>query len=618
MKRTILLLFLSGVALFARPEATDGWHESQLFAAGLRHADIALMPEGTPKDYALFASLRPTVVAWGEDALPVLDGGKESKVKFTRKREAYRQLGVKWQAANVWMLTATERYLYRHPELLDATCIDLWGGKILPPWLSDAEFKGVKPWWGCTNNPQFQAQLLARMNAGLAAGATMIHLDDHSGTLACATFEGGCFCGHCVRGFREWLERNVDTGELAAGGIPDVAALDYRAWVLNRGYADREAFITAATKGSVPLWDRFLAFQRDAAIAFIRRMQADAAQTTGHPVAFGVNSYNLLPVQLFDAHVVDYFANEVEQFDKEDSVPPVVYRLGEALGRPTFATGTGEDWIKYRQSRATTRVRGWIAEAYAFGQYFMYAWKKWGFSEKTGTLWTEVDPEIFRPMNEFVSQNPDLFNGFENAAAVGLLYDNGSVAAGHWGVREASKALLDAGVPYGLVVAGDKLLQKPLRRDQLDHYRVVVVPGDAKHTDSTNRLMAAWEKSDGALITWPDKRDDLRELPGRIEVQGAGRVWALPRVRHDRQRSAAMVLHFLNRDYDATKDIMIEKTGFHVALKPAALGGPSNVRNVRYYKPGAKPRKLKFQQNADGVLHFEVPDLDIWGIAEIK
>lgn len=614
-KRRLLvtaLVWAAKMGVAGTESAGDGWQPSRLISAGLRHSDVALMPEGTPENYELFAPLRPTVVAWGEDALPVLDGGEKAKAEFEQKHDAYRRLGVTRQAANVWMLTATEHYLYQHPELIDAACVDLWGKKILPPWLADADYKGVKPWWGCTNNPRFQDQLMARMRAGLEGGATMIHLDDHSGTFACATFAGGCFCDYCVRGFRAWLEKNVSARELGAVEITDLAGFDYREFLLKRGYADRGDYIAAAAHGKAPLREWYLAFQRDAAIAFIRRMQMAAVEIAGRPVAFGVNSYDLLPVQLFDAHAVDYFANEVEQFEKEDLVPPVVYRLGEALGRPTFATGTGEDWIKYRQARATTRVRGWIAEAYAFGQYFMYAWKKWGFSEKTGTLWTEVDPEVFRPMTAFVSEHPELFDGFENAAAVGLLYDNASAAADRWGVRETSKALLDAGVPYGLVVAGDKLLRKPLTREELDGYRTVLVPPDVRQGDELEHLLTSWEKSGGVVTRWDSAADGL---PGRIIVKAVGRVWALPRVRRDRN---AIAIHFLNRDYDSARDAMIAKTALQVEVTPSELGGLAKVASVRYFEPGAQPRELRFEQNADGRLRFEIPALDIWGIAAIE
>jgi len=616
MKRTALLrLAASVVACTWAAEADAGWEDSQLLKEGLRHSDIALMPEGTPDDYGLFTPLRPTVVAWGEEGLPALDGGGTARARLAEKNAAYRKLGVRLLATNVWMLTATERYMYRHPVMLDAVCIDLWGERILPPWLADAEFEGVKPWWGCTNNPRFQEHLIARMRAGLEAGATMVHLDDHSGTFACANFEGGCFCEHCMRGFREWLIQYVHAGDMADAGITDPNAFDYRTFLLKRGYPERNAFIAAASKRNVPMWERFLEFQREAAIGFVERLKTEAALAAGRPVSFGVNAYNLLPVQLFDARAIDYFANEVEQFDREDSVPPVVYRLGEAIGRPVFATGTGEDWIKYRQSRSTTRVRGWIAEAYAFGQFFMYSWKKWGFSRETGTIWTQVDPEVFRPMFAFVSENPDLFDGFENAGSVGLLYENASAAAGRWGVRSASKALLDAGVPYRLVVGGDKLLKRTLTRADLDRCGVLVLPGDVELADEASRLLTEWEKSGGTVIAKSEGDADMGALPGRIEVKDGGRVWALPRVRPD---GTAMVVHLLNRDYDPNTDEMNSRTGLQVALDPAALGGPANVRSVRYNEPGEQPRGLHFEQDETGMLLFEVPDLDVWGIIEIR
>ena len=418
-----------------------------------------------------------------------------------------------------------------------------------------------------------------------------------------------------MQGFLAWLQIHGDAKELASAGVGDPAALDYREFLSKRGYGDRKAFIASVFSGKVPLWDRFLAFQRAAVIAFIKRMQEEAARIAGHSVAFGINSFNLIPVQVFDAHLVDFFANEVEHFDVEDLVPPVVYRLGEAIGRPTFSTGAGWDWVKINNSHASTRVRGWIAEAYAFGQYFMYAWEKWGWSEGTGTRHLEVDPEMFRPMFAFVSDNPELFDGLKNAATVGLLFDSATAARNRWDVRAASKALLDAGVPYGLVVSGDELLKWSLTREELNRFRVIVLPNDVRRSGELNRLLASWEASGGRLITHASGDPGLENLFGRMEVKGDGRVWALPRVQPD---ASKLVVHFLNRDYDAANDVMKEKKAVSVTLNPASLGGPPTIRLVRYFEPGLKARDLKFQQGSDGALEFELPSLNIWGIAQIE
>jgi hypothetical protein len=59
MRRSLAFVLLTTLIPLA-PAAEDGsWKESLLLKEGLRHSDIALMPEGTPKDYALFALLRP-------------------------------------------------------------------------------------------------------------------------------------------------------------------------------------------------------------------------------------------------------------------------------------------------------------------------------------------------------------------------------------------------------------------------------------------------------------------------------------------------------------------------------------------------------------------------------
>jgi len=601
----MMLLAASAVA------ATDGWHAS---SAHVRHSDVALMPEGTPDDYAAFAPVRPSLVVWGEDGLPALDGGAAAAAKLRQHTEAYRALGIREIAANVWMLTATERYLFAHPELGDTSCVDLWGQRIVPRWLSDADDHGTKAWWGCTNQPRYQAHLFARLRAGLSAGATMVHLDDHSGTYACAAGAGGCFCAECMRGFRTWLRAHVPVDQLAQAGVTTPETFDYRAFLQARHYRDREGFIRAAASGHVPLWTWFLAYQREAALHFVARLRSEASAVLGHDVAVGVNAYNLDPKQLFDASEIDYFANEVEHWDKEDLIAPLAYRLGEALGRPTFVTGSGDDWIAYRRAGATQRVRGWIAQAYAFGQYFMYAWNKWGYSDATGTLWTQVPTSVYAPFCAFVRDHATLFDDFENAATVGLLYDNASANHGKWQVRNASKALLDAGVPYRVIVRGDDVLRFPLA-EPTGSLRALVVPSDVEHT--------------AALDAWLDRRrragtnvvvSGAGTVTPIVTVRASGRVWALPRRRTATAKSAGVtstdapttVIHLLNRDYDASADAFRSQRNIVVSMDPAIFGA-SPPRTARYYAPGRETVTLEIKAVAG---HYEVvvPELEIWGI----
>lgn len=612
-------LFAPLLSCLATALAAEPWPASRLRAEGLRHSAIALMPEGTPSDYGLFARLHPSIVAWGEEGLPALAGGEAARRRLEQKFADYRRLGIDHRATNVWMLTATQRHLHSHPALLEATCIDPWGERILPPWLADAEHEGTKPWWGCTNHPLFAGHLVARMSAGLAAGANLVHLDDHAGTAACAEFAGGCYCRHCLAGFRRWLAEKVTPTELAAAGVADPATFDYGAFVRRQGYAGRAEFLEAWSRRRVPLREQFIAFQRSAATAFVGRLQAEAERLAGRPVPFGVNAYNLLPARLLDARQIDYFANEVEHWDREDLVPPVVFRLGEALDRPVFATGTGGDWIAYRQAPAPTRVRGWIAQAHAFGQHFMYSWRKWGFSEKTGTQWTVVEPEVFAPITDFIAGNRELFDGFGNAAATGLLYSNADAAANRWGVREVSRALLDGGVAYRLVVAGDALLEKPLTEADLTPCRALVVPADVRLSEAQRDLLAAWEARGGRLEAWRDSAPQVAGLPGRIVITATRRIWALPRLRPGRAASSpVLVVHLLNRDYDAATDAFRKVERVRLSIPSAALGGPAHPTRVRYHRPGVAVADVPVQAGADGAIVLELPGPAIWGILTLE
>jgi hypothetical protein len=232
MVRSILLCgiglccFVVGTAPGAEP--TDG---ASLLQRDLKRSYIALMPEWRPDDIGAFRPLRPSVVAWGNDAVH----SRNNLQPLEKLARDYRELGIQLQSCNVWMLTATARVLHDEPQYRDAVCVDIAGQRIVPGWL-DSNYKGVKPYWGCTNHPLFRRQLAERVRIGIASGANMLHLDDHLGTSAAANHSGGCFCDFCLKGFRAWLQQNLTPSELAAKGIVDLKNFDYRARV-TRGYS---------------------------------------------------------------------------------------------------------------------------------------------------------------------------------------------------------------------------------------------------------------------------------------------------------------------------------------------------------------------------------------------
>jgi hypothetical protein len=574
--------------------------------AGLRRSHVALMPEGEPGSIDVLAPLHPGVMAWGIDALDYLQRPAELTARF----DAYRAIGVDLLACNVWMLTATPRVLHDNPRYQDAVCRDIEGTPIVPRWL-DGEYQGVPSYWGCTNHPLFREQLRARARAGIAAGANLLHLDDHLGTAAAAEHSGGCFCDACMAGFAAWLavpRTREEMSQVQQRGLGP--AVDYRQFLREEGITTRADYDAAVRAGSLPLREEFLRFQREMAADFVRELSAVAATTAGHPVPVGVNAWNLAPTQLATAHVADYFANEVSHYGVEDLTPPRTYLLADALGKPVFSTGTGEDWIEVRKHGDVARVQRWIALAHAFGHHFMYAYNKWGFSEETGTQWYQTPVDTYAPICAFITAHPELFDGFEPAPQVGVLYDNAGARRGDVQVEPILRELHDAHYSVGLAVAGDAWLRHTLTREELERFAIVVVPEhvslDRDQADVLNTFHAA-----NRVVEWKGVAGLRKRIQPWVSVAGPARAWALPRINRSGV-SPRVAVHVLNLGPVVDGAIVPAEGALQLTVDERLLSGNVATRAV-WFAPGGEARLLSVERR-EGQSRIEVPGLAIWGV----
>ena len=359
--------------------------------------------------------------------------------------------------------------------------------------------------------------------------------------------------------------------------MENIDEFDYRQHVRNAGFTTFVDYQQGTWAKKVPLRDQFLAFQREAAGEFVRELGNMAAQWAGHDVPVGVNAFNLSPTQLSDAHIADYFANEVEHYGVEDTVPPLVYKLGDALGKPVFSTGAGHDWIHIGEDQSVTRVRRWIATAYAMGHYSMYAQRKWGFSKETGTRWYPTPIATYQPLTDFITTNSDLFDGYEAVEQIGVLYSNRACRENHWEIRQICRELHYANIPFGLVLAGDDWLKRPLTNKELSRFKLTIVPQPAKLAGHQAELIDRWQER-GRAIAWTDLADIQRRITPWVTVQGSDKVWALPRTKANDPQSP-LVIHLLNQDYDADADKMRPAEGLTVQVSKALLGdsGPGTA-----------------------------------------
>ena len=574
----------------------------------LRHSQVALMPEGEPDSVHVLRPLGAEVVAWGTDAVSFLDRPRE----LQQRMAAYRDIGVKALACNVWMLTATPRVLHADPGLREAICRDIEGVGIVPRWL-DGTHEGVPSYWGCTNHPLFRAQLVARAEAGIQAGANLLHLDDHLGTAAAAEHSGGCFCEFCLQGFARWLQENGDAAELGPLGVEDLAGFDYRRFLHRRGLSSREHYDAAQREDRIPLRAEFMSYQREAAVAFVRELGRLAAEVAGRPVPVGVNAWNLAPTQLATASAADYFANEISHHGVEDLDPPRAYLLADALGKPVFSTGTGEDWIEVGRHDEVTRVRRWIATAHAFGHHFMYAWRKWGFSEATGTRWYQTPLETYTPLNRFITSHPSLFDDYKAKPQIGVLYDNRTRRAGQGDVAPLVRALHDAHYSVGLAVAGDDWLDHALDETQLARFELLILPPDLQLEGPQAEVLERWRRQGGRSMNWTDMAALPSRLASWVHLETDGRVWTLPRVRTD-VIPHRFVIHLLNQQQAPDRDEMVPSGPVHLSVDDGFWGGHRPAR-ATLHVPNSPSQVLPLE-TASGRTRVSVPNVDLWAVLE--
>ncbi|MFC2089616.1 hypothetical protein ACFLT1_02475 [Bacteroidota bacterium] len=570
---------------------------------------LSLMPEGEPENRYAFVPLHPSVIAWGGDPVHT----KMNAEVFKKEIDEYKNIGLSLIASNVWMLTATDRYMHAHPEYQQAVCLDIAGEPIIPRWL-DSEYQGVRPWWGCTNHPLFRSLVRQRASIGIEAGANMLHLDDHLGTCAAASHSGGCFCEYCVKGFNKWLEYNYEEERLADMGIHKLEDFNYKSFLHQEGFSTREEYMTGTYNNSIPYFDEFIAFQRYEAAAFVKELGDMADSIAGQHVPIGVNAYNLGPIQLATSHYADYFSNEVQHYDKEDLIPPFVYLLGSALDKPVFSTGTGEDWIRIMQKESPVRINRWIATAYAFGQYFMYSYNKWGFSEETGTQWYQIPMETYEPYFSFIHKHSFLFDQYKPYAVTAVLYDNASYRKGDYSSRSLVNNLHYMNIPVGLVATGDEWLKHSLSAKELESYTTLIIPETLELTGNLERTIAAFSEN-AQLLKYSNEIDLNKLIKSPIKVINAENVWTLPKTKTEKDGKTSVVIHLLNQNFDHDTEQMHPKIAVDLLVRKE-LTQAGKIKKLRYYSPDNKSIKLKYTSTDDGII-IRIPELDVWGILEI-
>lgn len=370
----------------------------------LKESDVVFMYAAA--DPGVYREYGATFVGWG-------GADTAERVKF------HHDLGIRC-TGSMWCLTAGAKLLHGDAALREAVGRDIAGDPIAVPWLWDHAHEGTPCWFGCTNHPAFRRHNRDRVRQVMAGGADGLHVDDHLGVAATATWMGaGCFCDHCMAAFRAWLKKNAAAERLREAGVDGLENFDYRS-IVRRFATDRKTY--NAVHMQIPLMDLFKRFHLEAAAENVRQLGELAAEVAGRPVLLSANAAQPEDRQKgihqgvwpYITHVI----GELEQHasagtDRLDDAV-AAYRMATRLDKPMAATAAGTDWAFVKAHKAEDLVRLWIAVAYAHGQRFMTPHRVWCFTPELGTHWYDGPTDAYAPLYQFVRKQAEWLDGFED------------------------------------------------------------------------------------------------------------------------------------------------------------------------------------------------------------
>ena len=547
----------------------------------LKRSDVVFMYQTARQTYEDYGA---TVLAWG---------GKPTPASLEQAR------GLKF-FGSVGMVTEFGRYYERFPQTYEqGLCRGLDGQPYKVPWLTDLQHKGIPFWWCCTRQPLFRQYISERVVETVQAGADGVHIDDHLGT-AGNLWNGGCFCDRCVGEFHDYL-KTLPAGELARQGIQDPAAFNYRTVLLDWLAQKRGRRVL-----DHPLWSHWRIYQLQGAARFMEELRALAARTAGHPVPMGANAGLLWGNHLNDFKALDLFSAEIvhQASDRRLSDAPLVaYRLADAVGRPLASTASGWDWAYIKEQNLPGLVQGWIALSYAAGHCLMVPDRQWCYTPEKGTHWYEGPKEKFAPLYQFVRQHRGLFDDYRNYSDLTVVFSSRAFDRNPPRLIAACGELAAANLSYRVALAGDEVVDHPLKAEdlRLSPRLVVLEPQDLSAAD---RVVLAGETQ---AQRFPGIKQAIAGIvpAARVKTPAAARV--LPRV-----KPGCAVVHLLNRSYNAASDSVRPLENLVLTLDLEALGVAGATR-AEFFSPGAQPLELPVTDRS-----VRVPALGLWGLVEIR
>lgn len=591
----------------------------------IRKSDVvAMRPEPKAETYRKY---RVDVVAWGAGV-----GFDEKSVARQRRLvDTSRAAGVRLHAADCvavgegsWCVISggdphsdrikqfRERGLQAGIDLTQGAVLDVTGQWIRVPWGGPGRnVPMASVFW-----PTARQWYLRKMDLLAATGATALHIDEPAlGSYGLVPPSPGDFSDYAMRAFREWL-RGRPEHVWRGAGIESLEGFSYRDFVL----------ATAGDPRAAPLWREFVRSQLTRTAELLRAMRDRFQAKAGRPIPLSTNANPATWYKLPFLRLQDFMTTEVGHEAKRLAMPVtplLVYKFGDAIGQPVVTTAYGGEWHKMYVDPHPVLVCSWLAMGYGLGHRLMMPVKAWMTPRVHGTDAYRPKTDHFACVARFVKEIAHLLDGYEACTCVGVALGCDAVERDVGTLKNLLRRLADMNVPFDLAVEGNDLFPREIGESDLAGLSAILIacpqrlPADA-------RLRVAKLAGDRPVVECEAGRVPA-SVPRPIRVDGAERVWVLPRAAPGRG-TAPVAIHLLNRDYDRDARDMRAKPAFTVTLDRRLLLSRSFSRAVAH-EPVLLPkigpedkcmrtRPVAVKQDRDTV-SLRLPGLHVWSVVEL-
>lgn len=265
--------------------------------------------------------------------------------------------------------------------------------------------------WGCANHPEFRAGHVRAAVAAVEAGADVLQRDEPGQNMHALNW-GGCFCDHCMAGFRAWLEQHADRQVLRELGVADLDRFDYRDYLRQRGAPVGDDF--QRWPGD-QLKQYFADFQIESTVAFNRWWRARLNEQVGRHVPVSCNNGGRHWRDI--EQVFDYCIGELAASHATPDFLHAAMRQAAALGKTQTVTmplrrgGPQEtpDWIRH--------TRQTIATVYASGGHLEMPWDTYLPTPDAQRYFGQA--ENYADLTAFVRGMASRLDGYSEAFACG-------------------------------------------------------------------------------------------------------------------------------------------------------------------------------------------------------